>query len=445
MDVIIVGAGQVGESIAANLQHEHDVTLIEQDPDRAERLQGSHDILVLEGDGTELSVLEEAGVPSGDILLASTDSDESNIVACSTAKAISDVFTVSRVKDSKYLEPWRRRSGTFGIDHMVCSDLLTAQEIVGIVGLPAAHDIETFADGLVLMAEFDIYEDSNVAGQTVEEADRFDALTFAAVIHGDRVEIPRGDTTIPPGSRVVVIGSPKSVQTFAAGLAKNGVSAGTGDVVIVGGTGIGYHVARILGDRGFSPRLIAEDPDRARRLAEQLPNTRVMHSDATDVGFLQAEDIHEADILIATFASEEANLFECILARDLGIDRTLAVIDESTFAHLFEAVGVDVAISPRDMVAEELVRFTHGWKTEKIALVGPDLAEVVEVEVDDDSILANTTIQEGLADLTHDIVIGAITRNGEFVVPRGDTNIQPGDHVVMFVESEAVDEAIAGI
>lgn len=445
MDVIIVGAGQVGESIAASLQHDHDVTLIELDPALADRLQVNLDVLVIEGDGTELSTLEGAGVGDADMLLASTDSDEANIVACSTAKAISDVFTVSRVKDSKYLRSWRRRSGTFGIDHLVCSDLLTAQEIVSLVGLPAAHDVETYSDGLVLMAEFDIYPEASVAGQTIEEADRFDSLTFAALIDGESVEIPRGDSVISPGSRVVVIGSPPSVQTFADGLADNGLVDGDGEVVVVGGTGIGYHVARLLGERNFSPRLIVEEGDRARELAERLPTVRVIHSDATDVGFLEAEDIGAADVLVAAFDSEEANLFECILARDLGIDRTLAVIDESTFAHLFEAAGVDVAVSPRDIVAEEIVRFTQGWKTEKLALIESDLAEVVELRVDEDSVLAGTTIVAGLADLGPDIVVGAITRDGEFITPRGDTVIEPGDHVVVFVETDHVDEAIEAL
>lgn len=435
MEVIIIGAGQVGESIARSLQSDHHVTLVETDPRRADRMQVELDILVVEGDGTELEVLEEAGVESADMLLASTDSDEVNIVACASAKAVSDVFTVARVKASKYLTTWEQTPGTFGIDHMVCTDLLTAKEIVALVGLPAAHDVERFSDGLVVMAEFDVYAESDIAGQTVAEADRFESLTFAAIIDDDSVEIPTGDSVIEVGSRVVVIGSQSSIQTFANGLGHNGVSDGNGEIVVVGGTEIGYHVARLLSDRNVNTRLIEPDPDTARRLAEHLPQTRVIRSEATDVGFLEAEDLDDADVLVASMASGEQNLLECILADGLGIERTIAVIDDPRFIDVFEDVGVDVAISPRHVVAEEITRFTQGWQTENLALLESDMAEVAEIEVTEDSPLAGKSIEVGLDIVDSPVVVGAITRNGQFVIPRGETVLHPGDHIVVFFEA----------
>ncbi|MFP4590987.1 MAG: Trk system potassium transporter TrkA [Halobacteriales archaeon] len=445
MEVIIIGAGQVGESIARSLQRDHHVTLIERDRERAHQIQVDLDILVVEGDGTELPVLEEAGVEDADIILASTDSDEVNIVACASAKAVTDAFTVARVKASKYLTTWRRQPGSFGIDHMVCTDLLTAEEIVSLVGLPAAHDVESFADGLVLMAEFDVYPEADIAGQTVAEADRFDSLTFAAMIDGESVEIPGGDSVIEVGSRVVVIGSPGSIQSFARGLGHNGVNDGDGEVVIVGGTEIGYHVARLLAERDLHTRLIEPDADAARRLAEHLPETRVIRSEATDVGFLEAENLDDADVLVAAMHSSEQNLLECILADGLGIDRTVAVIDDPRFIDVFEDVGVDVAISPRTVVAEEITQFTQGWKTENLALLESDIAEVAEVEITESSPLAGQTIEVGISAVDADIVVGAITRDGSFVRPRGDTVLRPGDHVVIFFEADDADTVIGAV
>lgn len=445
MEVVIIGAGQVGESIARSLQHDHEVTLIERNGALAERIQIELDILVVEGDGTELRVLEEANVDRADMVLASTDSDEVNLVACASTKAISDANTVARVKASKYLATWRRRPGTFGVDHMVCTDLLTGQEIVDLVGLPAAHDVETFADGLVTMAEFDVYEAAHIAGQTVAEADRFDSLTFAAIIDDETVEIPSGTSVIEPGSRIVVIGSPRSVQRFARGLGQNGVSDGDGEIIIVGGTEIGYHVARLLADRDLRTRLIEPDPETARRLAEHLPNTRVINSDATDVGFLEAEALDDADVMVAAMASGEQNLLECILADGLGIDRTVAVIDDPRFIDVFEDVGVDVAISPRNVVAEEITQFTQGWRTENLALLESDLAEVAEIEVADDSLLVGEAIEDALERIDCPVVIGAITRKGDFVRPRGETHVQPGDHIVIFFESGDADRVIEAL
>ncbi|MFW6153352.1 MAG: Trk system potassium transporter TrkA [Halobacteriota archaeon] len=442
MEVVIVGAGQVGESIAASLQAAHNVVLIERDGSRASELQHKYDILTITGDGTDLEVLEEAGVADADMVLASTDRDETNIVACLTAKVLSGAFTVCRVKASKYLETWRRGDGMLGVDRMICTDLLTAEEIVGIIGLPGAHDFEMFAEGAVLMAEFDVAPNSGVAGQTVQEADRFDSLTFAAISDGESIDIPDGESVIRPGTRVVVIGSPQSVQSFASEVDRQVETDRSKRVVVVGGNEIAHHSTRLLAERGFEPILIVQEHERARRLAEALPDVRVIQTDATDVSFLETEELGAADALIAALESAEENLLECILARDLGIDRTVAVIDHPKFVRMFEKAGVDVALSPRDVVAEAITQFTQEWHTEKLALIESDQAEVVELVVDEASLLAERRIEEALAEFDHELVIGAVTRGGEFIIPRGDTRIEPDDHVILFLRREAVSEAI---
>ena len=289
MNVLIIGAGQVGESIAADLDDSHDVTVVDQRQDRAEELAFSHDVLTVTGDGTETDVLEEANIATADMVIASTDDDETNIVACSTAKALSEAFTIARIKHTKYLKTWERSEQAFGIDYMVCTNLLTAQSIVRVVGLPAAVDVDPFAGGRVQMAEFEISDQCPVVDQTIQEADRYDSLTFAALLRNGDVIIPDGTSVIQAGDRVVVIGSPESVHNFADALAPNHATGSDEEVAIIGGSEIGYHVARLLGDRGFKPRLIEQDPDRARKIAEELPSTHVMQSDATDISFLERE------------------------------------------------------------------------------------------------------------------------------------------------------------
>jgi trk system potassium uptake protein TrkA len=433
--VIIVGAGQVGTSIADDLYDTHDVVVIERDPARAEELNYSLDVLAIEGDGTAVSTLEEAGIADADMVIASTDDDETNIVVCSTAKAISDAFTIARVKNTEYLRTWERSEKAFGIDFMVCTNLLSAESIVRVVGLPAARDVDPFAGGRVQMAEFEVGADSPVADQTVREADRYDALTFAAILRNGTVEIPSGETVIRPNDRVVVIGSPTSVQGFARDVAPQESPGTAEEVVIVGGSEIGYHVARLLEERGFNPRLIEQDPERARECAESLPGTVVMESDATDMGFLEREHVGDADMVVSALDSDEKNLLVSLLARRLGVERTVAVIDNSAYVDLFETVGVDVGVSPREVVAEEITRFTREGGAENVALIESDKAEVLEIEITDDSVLAGRPIRESIADLPEGVVIGAITRDREFVTPRGDTTIRAGDHVVLFVDA----------
>jgi len=440
--VIVIGAGEVGRSIAANLADSNEVVVIERDPEIVEELTYSLDVLSIAGDGTSLDILEDADVEDADIVIASTDDDETNLVACGTAKTVSDAFTIARVKKTNLLDTWRRTKGAFGVDFMVGSDLLTAHAIVRIAGLPGAHDADVFAGGAVRMAEFEIDAESPIAGDTVQEADRFDSLTFAAIFREGEVTIPRGDTRIRAEDRLVVIGSPESVQEFATELYPADARDGTDEIVIVGGSDIGFQTAKLFEDHGLKPRLVEQDHDRARELAEALPKTTVMESDATDAEFLSREHVDEADLLVATLESDQKNLLVSLLAERLGVDRSVAIVESPEYVDLFEAVGVDVAINPREETAEEITRFTREGEAENVAMLESDLAEVVEFEVDRDSLLVDRSIQEAMADLPECVVVGAITRNGKQITPRGETRVEAGDHVVVFLATDVLDDVL---
>ncbi|MFD1585601.1 Trk system potassium transporter TrkA [Halorientalis brevis] len=439
MRVIIVGAGQVGSTIAASLADSHEVVVVDIDPDRVESLTYAIDVLAVEGDGASVDTLKEAGIEKADLLIASTDDDETNIVTCGTAKTVGDAFTIARVKSTKFLNTWQQAEGAFGVDHMVGTNLLTAQTVVRVIGLPAARDADTFAQGVVQMAEFTIAPDSPVANQTVQEADRFESLTFAALLGDDEVVIPRGETVIEPNSEVVVIGSPESVRQFGTAVAPD--AEAVTDVLIDGGSDIGYHIARLLEDQGLKPRLIEQDPKRARELAEQLPGTTVMESDATDREFLEREHVDDVDVVVSALDNDEKSLLSGLLAKRLGANRAISVVDNGAYVDLFEEVGVDVAVNPREATAEEITRFTREQHAENVALIESDRAEVMEIEVDGESVLSGKPIRESVGDLPDGVVIGAITRNGEFVKPRGDTVIEVDDHVVVFVDADAIEEA----
>lgn len=437
MRVLVVGAGEVGSSIAESLADAHDVVVVDINGDRVESLTYSQDVLAIQGDGTDVEVLEQAGIRKADMLIASTDNDETNIVICGTATVFPDVFTIARVKRPQYLRTWQRSERAFGIDFLVSTDLLTAETIVGVIGLPTARDVDMFADGVVQMTEFGIPTGSPVVGQTVEKADRFESLTFVALFREDGIVIPRGDTVIQANDNVVVIGSPESTRQFSAAISPQ--QEGPKDIVIVGGSEIGLQTAKLLESRGFTPRLVERDEGHARWLAEQLPATTILQNDATNREFLERESIGEADALIATLENDQQNLLAGLLADRLGTARTVAVVDTPEFADLFETVGIDVAVSPREATAEEITRFTRGQQAENVSVIEGDRAEVMEFEVGDDGNAAGHTIKQLVAELPDGVVIGAITRNGELITPRGDTVIGAGDHVVVFADTNAVD------
>ncbi|MXV63156.1 Trk system potassium transporter TrkA [Natronorubrum sp. JWXQ-INN-674] len=442
MYVLIVGAGQVGKMIASNLENSHDVAVVERDSEVAEEITYSFDVLSVEGDGTELETLREAGLERADLVVACTDSDETNIVVCGTAKTASDAFTIARVRQRTLLNTWEGSQGAFGVDFMVCTDLLVAQTIFRISGFPQAQDVEIFAGGLVRMAEFDIGADSPLVGRRVMDADQYDSMTFAGVFRGDEMIVAQGETVFQAGDRIVVIGSPTSVKEFAMATVCDTTSS-TDDVVIVGGSEIGFQTAREFEAHGFEPRLVERDHDRAREIAEALPHTFVMEYDATDTEFLVREHIDEADIVVAALDSDEKNLLVSLLARRVGVDRTVAIIESTEYADLFETVGIDVAINPREETAEEIIRFTRTNQTEKIAMLEHDRAEVIEVELGAESALTGRQIADSMADLPDCVVIGAISRQGELVTPRGTTVPRPGDHVVLFVDATVLDEVSA--
>ncbi|MDG5777375.1 Trk system potassium transporter TrkA [Haloarculaceae archaeon H-GB2-1] len=440
MKVVIVGAGEVGSTIARSLAGSHDIIVIDVDPERVDALTYELDVLALMGDGTDAETLREAGVPSADLFIASTDRDETNLVACGTANALGSPFTIARVKRLQFFDTWREHDTAFGVDFMVSTDLLTARAIVDVIGLPTARAVDTFADGAVQMAEFEIPADSPIADLSVAEADRFETLTFAAIIRDGEVGLPTGQTAIKAADDVVVIGTPESIRRFAADIAPKQDTPT--EVVIAGGSAIGFQTARLLEEQGFRPRLIERDSDRAQGLAEKLQNTVVLQSDATDLDFLEREHVGRADVFIAALDNDQQNLLATLLAHRLGANRTVAVVDTVAFSDLFEAVGVDVAVSPREATAEEITRFTRSRRAENVAIIEQDRAEVLEFEVDAESPAANRQIRDIAGDLPGGVVVGALTRNNDFVTPRGDTVIQPGDHVVVFTEADTVEAVL---
>jgi trk system potassium uptake protein TrkA len=443
--ILVVGAGEVGSSIAASLADAHEVVVVDIDSERTETMTYSHDVLGVTGDGTDLDTLAEAEVGAADVVIASTDRDETNLATCGTVQTVSDAFTIARVERTTYLETWRKHRGAFGVDFMVCTDLLAAEAIVRVIDLPTARDVDPFAGGQVQMAEFEVGTDSPIAGETVAEADRWDALTFVAVIPdgADHAEIARGDTVIEGKARVVVVGKPVSVRQFAHSLEADGEASEVSEVVIVGGSTTGKLTAERLAERDITTRIIEADEDRARELAEQLPSTTVLSHDATDPDFLAREHVQSADAVVATMGSDERSLLAALLAKRVGAQRTIAVVEQARYVDLFETVGVDVAVNPRQVTAEEITRFTRERRAENVAIIEPGGAEIVEVEIDDESVLAGSHIEDVMGDLPDGLVIGAITRDGEYVAPRGNTVVNVGDHVVAFVRADVLSEVTA--
>ena len=349
--------------------------------------------------------------------------------------------TVARVKDVKYVETWDQAENVFDVDFMVGTNLLTVAAAAGGTGLAAARNFDVFAGGRVQIAEFEIPPDSAIAGQTVSEADRFESLTFAAILRDGETIVPTGSTRIEPGDSVVVTGRPESVHAFGTDLAPR--QTDLKNVLIIGGSDIGYHTARLLEERGLRPHLVEGDADRARELSERLSETKVRHRDPTDLDFLEGERLTDVDVAVAALQQDsDDNLVASLQAKRRGADRSVAIVDHGEHVDLFEDAGVDVAVNPRRATATEIIEFVRDQDTQNVVLLEDEQAEAIEIRIDRDSVLADRRISEAIRDLPDGVVVGAITRNGSFLVPRGDTVVEVGDHAVILADSDVVEETL---
>lgn len=441
MRVIIVGAGEVGSSIAANLAPSQDVIVVEEDSALVEQLTYSLDVLAVEGDGTNLDVLKKAGIDRAEMVIAATGSDETNIVISGTAKTVTDTFTIARVKRRRLLSTWQQSHGLLGVDFMVCTDLVTAEAIFRISELPNAHAVDTFSNGLVRMVDLEIGPDSPFVGKSIEEIDQYHSLTFAAIFRDGEMIVATGEMIFKDGDRIVVIGSADKVRSFASDKTTEKEQE-IDNIVIIGGSKVGHQTARVFEMHGYQPRLIERDHERARYLAEELKNTIILESDAKDTQFLHRENIGESDVVIVCLDNDERNLLVSLLTKKIGAKRTVAVVETTDYAELFEAVGVDITVDPRLETAEEIVRFTHKGPTKNVSMLQQVRAEVFEVEIERESAVAGKRLSDVIENLPSGVVIGAITREGRLITPRGETVFEVGDHVVVFVNEEILDEVI---
>jgi trk system potassium uptake protein TrkA len=434
--IFIIGAGQVGVTIVEALHDDHELTVFDLDEQRLAAISQRYDIATVEGNGASRRVLTAAGIAEADLLIACTSRDESNIVAAMISKACSSrTTTVVRTTNPEYLEVWRE--GQLDVDFIVSSEVETAYAISRTIGVPAARQTDVFADGQVQMAEFDVTAnaDPSILGSSLRAARLPPDSRVAAIIRGDKVVIPRGDETIKPGDRIVVIGSPQAAQAWGELIAP-----GTGkvrDVVIFGAGRAGMAVARLLLEQGIGVRLIEADRDRARYVAAELPDARVYNATGFDPDFLERERISEAQVAVFAMRDDMKNHFAAALAKVHGAPFTVAVVHDSPSQEVFEYSGIDVTVNPRQITAEEIVRFAHDPRTQQVVMLEGDRFEVLDITTQRNSEYVGLKFKDMPI---RGAVIGAIVRDGQAVFPRSEDVLRPGDRVIVFTESQRVPE-----
>ena len=441
MDILVLGAGHVARALVEPLHEQHDITVVDLDGARLGALADRCDVRTVEGDGTREQVMRRAGVERCDLFVGCSPREEVNLVAAMLARRLGRCQTIIRATSEAYLEAWRARE--LDVDFMVSPELETANAVSAILGIPAARHTDVFADGKVQVVELDVPPDARpgaVVGRPLRRADLPGDSKVVAVIRGDRLLVPRGDERILPGDRIVVIGTPASARAWSR------VAVGAGDqvddVVVFGAGRMGTTIAGALLERQMRVRLVDAQRDRVQAVAETMPEVRAFHAHAFDRDFLDRERIGRARAAVFCLNDDAKNLYGAIVAKRHGLRLTIALVHDPSSVEVYEAGGVDVAINPRQVTAEEMVRFAHDPRIRQIAMLEGDRFEVLDITVRAESEVAGKPFSELPTD---NALIGAVIRDGEPLFPHGSDILRAGDRVIVFVDARrasAVEQAL---
>jgi trk system potassium uptake protein TrkA len=437
MRTVIIGAGEVGFNTAMMLSHEgHDVVLIEQQEALVERATEQLDALVVHGNGASPRLLAEAGIDRSELLVAASSSDEANIIACLAAKAQGVPRTVARIHNPDYYDPKEPfAQEMLGIDFVIHTEQMAAEEIKDALLVPGAINVDTFADDTLEVAEVVLHEGSPAVGRALKDV-RLppESLVVGVVRHGEAL-VPRGDTVLERRDHVLLISGRQRIAEVVGAVVTD--TTPVRDVTIYGGGRIGLRLALALEKAGMSVRVIERDAERARYVASQLRRGFVLHDEGISRDFLLQERVDRTDAFVAVTGDDRANLLAAMYARQLGARTTIAGVSRGEFAPLADALGVDLTISPRVLAAEAILRFVRRGEVISVALLESG-AEMIELRVPERCRVAGRPLSE--AGFPQGAIVGALLRDGEVVIPTGNDVLRPGDDAVVFTVEDAVDE-----
>ncbi len=446
MYIIIAGGGVIGFHIASLLaEEEHEVVVIEKSGLVLENFRRQLDIKTIQGNSATPTVLREAEADRADLVLAVTNSDETNMVTCFMAKELGAGTTAARIRNPGYsgyfVTPAKSAMATrkivrpksLGIDVFINPEAEAAKEIMDILSGFYSTPVENFANGLVQIREFRL-EGEAITGKTIGQITLPKPAVVAAIVHKGGVVLPDPDVVIKEGDSVYLIAQQEYMDEL--GKVFSQPKRAVKKVVILGGGQIGFLTAEGLQRRGVKVKLIESDIDRSQEIAARLEHVEVYNGDGTDRNFLIEQGVPSADAYVATTGSDELNILSGLLAKTLGVPRSLVIINNPGYIPLAEAIGVDVAALPPILTANKITRFVLRGGVIATALLEGQQLEAIEFVTSPRAQIANKKISE--VDLPKEAVVGAITRNEQITIPPNDSVVRPGDHVIVVSPLSAV-------
>lgn len=443
MKIIILGAGQVGATLAENLASEsNDICVVDVDRLRLRALQDRLDIQTIHGNGSYPDILKAAGGVDADMLIAVTNSDEINMVACQIAAALFRTPTkIARVRSPAYdttadlkTNPLFGGKSAFSIDQIIRPEQLVTEAIYRLIQQPGALQVMDFAGGLAQLVAVKAYPDGALVGRELKDL-RKDLpkvdTRVAAVFRKDRPIIPRGDTVIEADDEVFFIAARKDIRAVVSELQK--LEKPYRRVLIAGGGNIGARLATAI-EGQYRVKLIERGPQRCKELSEMLNRTVVLQGDASDQDMLVEEGIDDVDVFCAVTNSDEANIMSSMLAKRLGARKVMTLINNAAYVDLVQGGLVDIAISPEQATIGSLLQLVRRGSIHAAHSLRRGAAEAIEAVAHGDSRSSRVVGRRiGDVDLPNGATIGAIVRGEEVIIAHDHIVIEHEDHVILFL------------
>lgn len=441
MKIIIAGAGEVGFHLAKLLSFEsQEITLIDTNKESLAYADNHLDIRVIRGDTTSISLLRDAKIESVDLLIAVTSSETTNITACVIGKQLGAKRTIARISNTEFIQYKDEVEFTkFGIDELISPEALAAKEIELLLNQSGFNDTYEFEEGVLTMVGLILSKTALFLGKTVKQAAQLlPEIHFTPIAiqrYGTQnTIIPRGDTVYKEKDQVYFITSYGGDDELykISGKVREDIK----NVMILGGSKIGYKTTRDLSANKFNVKLIEKNKDHALDLADELPNALIINGDGRNVELLEEESIADMDAFISVTGNSETNIMSCLVAKSKGVKKTIALVENMDYFQLSHSIGIDTLINKKLLAANNIFRFVRKGEVVAMTKLNNMNAEILEFEVRPSSKICNQIIRN--LDFPRSAIIGGVIRNDEGHIALGDFKIKPFDKMVVCCLPQAI-------
>ena len=432
MKVAIIGAGKLGLTLAeALLGGDSAVTLIDKNAALLQKVGAQYDLLTVTANAKQVSVLQEIRIDTYDLLISVTDTDEKNILICSFAKKLGCPLVIARIRDPEHINQMDFIKDTMDIDYIVNPDMSISNEIYKFLVEKYTFTNGIFTRDKISLIEFKVHKLPVIIGKTNREvAKMLGEMLLVAISRNGKIILPQHSTVIEDTDSLYVIGKTDDITKLNAIVHEDQVYTDLNKVMIVGGGKTGLYLAQKLADYGASVKIIEIDKARSQYLSEHLNNVLVLNGDATDRNLLQEENIDEMDAFIAATGFDEDNLLLALMAKQHHIEDVVAKVSRRNYAEIIESLGIDMALNPSEITASNILRFIQSSDHVVSSQLIQGQAEIIEVNADDKLRILNKPLEK--LDLPEGMLIAAIRRGDEVIMPKPVTEIKSGDRVMIF-------------